>query len=570
MAAASSQPVFNYHDQTKHHPDRYARSKGYLDWATQPNPFRSYEGVTPFLLPLLKQDPQGLHADLYVRTHNPPWDFTVESVAGFLELSLGLSAWKAMAGATAVPGKPPEGAWALRMNPSSGNLHPTEAYLILPPLERRARHEKAGLTLGITDTASSAGVFHYQPYLHALEPRVQLSEAYGTRLKQHLGAGFLVALTSIPWRESWKYGERALRYCQHDVGHALAALSFAANVFGWRLTYLSAVADADIAQLLGFTQVHWPSEEGEHPDLLCAVTPTGRNPVPRGLPEDWLLAFRRLAFQGLPNRLSPDHESWPLIDETLGALQKFRSPEASVQLPERLGAEEAVSGNILGAALIRQRRSAVAFNPAEGSLSRDAFGALLRQTRAVRDQAPFDLELQEPAVDLALFVHRVEGLQPGLYWYSRQPKNLQDLKRSLKRGFLWEEQPGIDSLYLLQAGDFRERAGTISCQQAIAATGVFSLGMIARLRPEVDKEPWRYRALFWETGMIGQVIYLEAEAAGLRGTGIGCFYDDLMHSTLGLEGSTYQSLYHFTVGSPLNDQRLTTIPAYAHLPKDRL
>ena len=29
-----------------------------------------------------------------------------------------------------------------------------------------------------------------------------------------------MALTSITWREAWKYGERAFRYCNHDVGHA--------------------------------------------------------------------------------------------------------------------------------------------------------------------------------------------------------------------------------------------------------------------------------------------------------------------------------------------------------------
>ena len=38
--------------------------------------------------------------------------------------------------------------------------------------------------------------------------------------------------------------------------------------------------------------------------------------------------------------------------------------------------------------------------------------------------------------------------------------------------------------------------------------------------------------------MIGQVLYLEAEAVGLRGTGIGCFFDDGMHSLLGLKDST--------------------------------
>ena len=62
--------------------------------------------------------------------------------------------------------------------------------------------------------------------------------------------------------------------------------------------------------------------------------------------------------------------------------------------------------------------------------------------------------------------------------------------------------------------------------------------------------------------MIGQVLYLEAEAAGVRGTGIGCFFDDPVHSLLGLETQRFQSLYHFTVGHPIEDQRLTTLPAY--------
>jgi hypothetical protein len=62
--------------------------------------------------------------------------------------------------------------------------------------------------------------------------------------------------------------------------------------------------------------------------------------------------------------------------------------------------------------------------------------------------------------------------------------------------------------------------------------------------------------------MIGQVLYLEAGAAGVRGTGIGCFFDDPVHDLLGLETGQFQSLYHFTVGHPVEDTRLTTLPAY--------
>ena len=76
--------------------------------------------------------------------------------------------------------------------------------------------------------------------------------------------------------------------------------------------------------------------------------------------------------------------------------------------------------------------------------------------------------------------------------------------------------------------------------------------------------PWFYRRLFWEAGVIGQVLYLEAEAAGIRSTGIGYYFDALhpMHEVLGLRDRTYQDLYHFTIGGPVEDIRLTTLPSY--------
>jgi len=74
--------------------------------------------------------------------------------------------------------------------------------------------------------------------------------------------------------------------------------------------------------------------------------------------------------------------------------------------------------------------------------------------------------------------------------------------------------------------------------------------------------PAFYRHLFWESGVVGQVLYLAAEATGARATGIGCFYDDPVHETLGLTDHSFQSLYHFTVGRPVDDPRLTTEPGY--------
>jgi hypothetical protein len=66
--------------------------------------------------------------------------------------------------------------------------------------------------------------------------------------------------------------------------------------------------------------------------------------------------------------------------------------------------------------------------------------------------------------------------------------------------------------------------------------------------------------------MLGQVLYLEAEAAGVRATGVGCFFDDEMHALLGIGDLRWQSLYHFTMGGAVDDPRLSTMPPYQFQP----
>jgi hypothetical protein len=128
-------------------------------------------------------------------------------------------------------------------------------------------------------------------------------------------------------------------------------------------------------------------------------------------------------------------------------------------------------------------------------------------------------------------------------------------------------------LYALALGDCREAAAHASCFQEIAGDSAFSLGMVADFTRTLEEEgAWAYRRLFWETGLIGQVLYLEAEAAGVRSTGMGCYFDDLVHRLLDLNPSddSWQSLYHFTVGGAVDDKRLTALPAYGHLPAERI
>ena len=120
--------VIRYHIQTKHHFNRYARSMGFLDWANQPDPFRRFAGAELIPLPLLKPDDEPV-SPTYEAIYQPGavagQPATVRTLSRFFEFALALSAWK----------RGGETEWALRSNPSSGNLHPTEGYVVLPQID---------------------------------------------------------------------------------------------------------------------------------------------------------------------------------------------------------------------------------------------------------------------------------------------------------------------------------------------------------------------------------------------------------------------------------------------------
>jgi nitroreductase family protein len=218
--------------------------------------------------------------------------------------------------------------------------------------------------------------------------------------------------------------------------------------------------------------------------------------------------------------------------------------------------------------IIRQRRSLLACD-GKTSIPAERFYRMLSRVMP----APGDAIPWSPAIHFVLFVHRVDGIDPGLYALARDPGKLEELKQSMHTHFVWEAPPGCPAdlpLYLLERGDARQLATQVSCRQEIAGEGAFSLGMIAEYQASlVAHGPSFYRRLFWEAGAIGQVLYLEAEAAGVRSTGIGCFFDDPVHQVFGFKDLAFQSLYHFTVGGYVDDPRLTTLPAYGSRLKAR-
>ena len=538
MKPDALQQVFDYHQQTKHNLERYAPGPGYMDWATQPDPFRRYAGAQ--LVPLEKI-PSGdgpSYDEVFVEGTLPPSPLSRTSLSQLFYHSLAISAWKSI----------PESSWALRVNPSSGNLHPTEGYLICGPVQ---------------ELFDRPVCCHYAPKEHGLEVRAEIEPELWTELAERFPPNtFYVGLTSIHWREAWKYGQRAYRYCQHDTGHAIGAVSIAAAGLGWQTRILDDLGTDALASLMGTNGEH--DAEPEEPDVLMAIGTFEEGPREAGLTEEFHLSFRASTWQGHPNQLSPSQADWGMDEIAKAARKPHRTPcyESAAESPRpRTSPVRPISLR----RMIRQRRSAVAMD-AETHLSRDTFYRILQKTLAVPGNVPFETMPWKPHIHLAIFVHRVEDLSSGLYFLVRDSAGKESLQQAITRADQWCRPTGCPEhldLFLLVEGDARDAARQISCFQEIASDSSFSLGMIAEYEEPLKRYgPSFYPRLFWEAGGLGQVLYLEAEAAGVRSTGIGCYFDDPMHELLGLKDRKFQDLYHFTIGGPVEDTRLTTLASY--------
>ncbi len=528
------QIVKSYHEETKHYYHKSANSLGYLDWANQPNPFRRFEGANLISLPLQNQDDTAPYQDIFIPQKVKSQPLNLETLAQFFEYSLAISAWK-QAG---------DVKWALRINPSSGNLHPTEGYCLIPAID------------GIN---ALPGVYHYAPKEHGLEKRTEFINEIWANLPKNV---FLIGLSSIFWREAWKYGERAFRYCQHDCGHAYMALDVAARILGWRINLLGDVSDESVSKLLGLNRKNdFHAGEEEVSELLLAVY---LNPNDVGALSDvsgnFVEAIQSGQWYGKANVLSNDHHPWDIIEQVHHASEKPATQLSKAPDVFDAGVLAQYTHNFSAYQVIKKRRSAVDMDGATHITKEQFYQMLLRVSSA------FSGISWEPKIHLCLFVHRVKDLVPGMYMLIRKKEMLDTFKKQMSSEFKWEKAQGCPEalmLYCLKEGDFIQTAKSISCTQDIAGDGVFSLGMIAQFDESLNEYgAWFYKRLFWETGMIGQLLYLEAEDMGISATGIGCFFDEAVHEMCGFKDEHFQSLYHFTLGGAVVDNRLTTLAAY--------
>ncbi len=506
--------IREYHEATKHSWEKLYQNRHSLDWANQPNPFRAYldcpkvdmgSRFGKIDIPLSRicfQDNVG--------HRNEP--ISLVTLSTLLYYSLAISAWKSF------PGMDP---WSLRVNPSSGDLHPTETHVYV--------HD-------VKDVLP--GAYHYFVKTHQLEQRV--AGDIVPSLWQALGGAsptppIIIQLNTIFWREAWKYQSRALRYCYLDLGHAMYSISVAAGGLGLFVAFIGGFHDSKIRRHLCFDKTD------EHPLLFLAID-VKQPVIGRDQKE---VENGTIGASTHINRLSGQEVNYPLIDKGHGLTCETVTNRLLIRSRESLPDASYVKIDATTPGIeyplkwaIRHRRSATDFD-GKTVLPGNVFCFLMHLLCSPYKADYLTLE-GTPLIIPYLYIHRVEGLEKGVYRLDVTQKKL----------------------LLLSRGDMQRVAKELSLNQDIAGDSAFTVSFISNFDYAVQRYGNRgYRYIHYEAGFMGQSLYLGATATGFDATGIGAFIDDEVHAFLKTPPEQ-QVVYHFTVGKRVDDPRISTLPAY--------
>jgi SagB-type dehydrogenase family enzyme len=463
-----------FHQRTKHTWQRIRASSRGLDWGNHPFPFKLYPDLEPLALP--RELPESSLPATQVLSGHVPASAAALDLAGLARLLF------FSAGVTRIL----HGV-LFRAAPSAGALYPTELYAVCGPL--------VGLP---------SGVYHFEPAEFALRRlrdgdfRARLAAA--ATEPAIAGLPLCLVLTGIPWRTTWKYGERGYRHLFWDAGAIVANLLAVAAAVGWDARVLVGFVDQEIAGLLGL------GEPEEYPLALVTVAaPAVAEPTGSPLLEP-------ISPRTRPLSRSP--RSYPLVTaaQRAGELpsaeavrawrnqaSRLRAQPATRSLPAGDAGQDRAATDTIEAVILR-RGSTRRFT--RRPMPRGVLGwAMAAATRAV----PGDfVPPQATLLEHFLAVHAVQGLPPGAYRWNQ------------------------GEFQLLRAGAERSHTRSLCLGQNLGGDAAATAFHCAQLNPVLQALGARgYRAAQLEGGVAAERLQLAAFALGVGATGLTFLDDDV-------------------------------------------
>ncbi|MGH2500353.1 MAG: SagB family peptide dehydrogenase [Candidatus Limnocylindria bacterium] len=423
-----------YHESTKHSPASLASGAHRLDWSNKPLPFKVYSTLEVIELP--------------------------EDLARLCRYSNGVLRWR----------RGPAGErYGFRAAPCTGALYHVELYL--------ATAQRSDLP---------AGLYHYGAHDHRLrrlrgeDVRGALSAASGDP-PTVAAAPLVLVLTSTPWRNAWKYRDRAYRHVFWDSGVILANLLALIAEPPTPVSIITGFIDDRVDRIVG--------ADGTHEMAVALVAIGSGAPTPPNA-----TTMEEIGFPTEP--LSRRQVPYPAIENanrasslpTAGAVAVWR---AHADATSAASAAQLAAGP--AEAVIRRRRSARRFSYGAIALQQLELALAFASARIPGDA--FGADLVEPFV----IVNAVDGMASGTYG------------------------PGLAPI---RHGDFRRAAGELALGQELGASAAASVYFLSDLDAAFARFGERgYRVAQLAGGIAGGRLELAATDMGLGATGL-TFFDD--------------------------------------------
>jgi SagB-type dehydrogenase family enzyme len=477
MGNESFDAALTYHEATKHSEISMGTSSHYLDWDNRPSQFKEYQNLPSISLPRDFPHPKENSAKAIAGQLNKKSDQVgIETLAEILFFSGGLTR-KMRIGSDF---------HYMRAASATGALYPIELYVI------------SGRIPGL-----DPGVYHFNPFLFSL---VKLREGdYRTTLenagsKNSSSAPFTIALTSIAWRNAWKYEARSYRHWFWDSGVIAANLLATANSAGFparlelgfvdpavdKLLVLQSKKEATVALAIIGEDQHLKSTSAPPPvrDFELEISPLSREEV------DYTVIWETNEASQLKTKA--EVESWrtssPETQETLSGAPSFPLPKRSLDSVPTLDK------------VILQRGSTRRF--AHQPISLDNLSTIMETSST---EIPLDfLAENQSLIDFYFIANDVQGLASGSYFYNRETSSLEQLK-------------------LVKS---RSMSGYLSLGQQLFSDASVVFFLMTSLNQVLHSLGNRgYRAAQFEAGVRAGKIYLASYALGIGASG-STFFDD--------------------------------------------
>lgn len=529
------QHALDYHEATKHSEVSIMTSRHYLDYDNRPMPFKTY-----------------LEQPRYPLTNNFPSP-NLESITSIVEVKQSANSSPTQseksvsvvdiseilffaAGITRVL-RYSYGTYFMRAASATGALYPIESYVVC----------------GDISPDLKAGVYHFGPadfsltqlrigdYRHALASTALAEREYHTILTSPLS----IIFSSFAWRNAWKYQARSYRHWFWDCGVIVANLLATTASMKLPTKLIMGYVDDIIDRLLCLETLK---------EASIVIAPIGVGSSPKSdskgnnniqkeiteLPIPKILPLSQRGEIDYPDIWNMNQNSKILDREEVESwISKQQLEQRNQNLDIENNAEPILDRKdmssdtgtptkmTIGEVILRRGSTRRFDNHSSIPLS-TLYSILDSSTRGVPMDVFTNEGVMSSVIDTYFIANNVAGLEPGAYFFNRNLKAFDLLKRNASR----------------------QISGYLCLDQSLFSDASAVMFLMADLHKVLDDLGNRgYRVAQLEAGIIAGKIYLSSYAHSIGASGT-TFFDDAVTEFFGPHAANKSTMIAMGVGVP--------------------